>query len=253
MQKLGEGVATGTVRGHRSLPVDADALIAEVEARGYEVDIGSCISRGWAAYKANFGICVGATFLIMLCNQAAGLIPVLGLFLSLMLSGPLMAGLDNFFIRLIRGESPGIGDAFAGFSPSFWRLCGCGLLFSLFVYIWFAPVGIVLLTVSESSSSFLPLMLTFGGVGFIGFVYTVVALLFALPLCIDLRLGPWDSLRVSRRVVSKRWFSIFGLVFVAGLLSALGILACLIGVIFTMPILYAVTMQAYEDIFGARS
>src|SRR5688572_31311244 len=79
MQKLGEGVATGTVRGRRSVPVDADALIAEVEARGYEVDIGSCISRGWTTFKANFGVCVGATFLVMLCNQAAGLIPVLGI------------------------------------------------------------------------------------------------------------------------------------------------------------------------------
>lgn len=253
MQKLGEGIVSGATRGRRTLPVDPDALIAEVEARGYEVDIGSCISRGWATYKANFGICLGATVLVMLCNQAAGFVPVIGIFISLILSGPLMAGLDNFFIKLIRGESAGIGDAFSGFSQSFWRLCGCGLLFSLFVYIWFAPFAVVVFTMSESSSSYWPLFLTFLGLGLIGCVYVAVALLFALPLCIDLQLGPWDSLRVSRRIVARRWFSVFGLVFVAGLLSALGILACFIGVIFTMPILYAVTMQAYEDIFGARS
>jgi uncharacterized membrane protein len=40
---------------------------------------------------------------------------------------------------------------------------------------------------------------------------------------------------------------------VAGLLSALGILACIVGVIFTLPLFYAVTMYAYEDIFGASS
>jgi len=39
MQKLGEGMVSGTRRGRRSLPVNADALIAEIEARGYEVDI----------------------------------------------------------------------------------------------------------------------------------------------------------------------------------------------------------------------
>jgi uncharacterized membrane protein len=54
-------------------------------------------------------------------------------------------------------------------------------------------------------------------------------------------------------VVSRRWLALFGLAVVAGLLSALGIFACLIGVIFTMPIFYAVTMQAYEDIFGASA
>jgi len=253
MQKLGEGIVSGASRGRRSLPVNADALIAEIEARGYELDLGSCLSRGWALFKANFGVCVGATVLVMLCNQAAGFIPFLGIILSLMVSGPLMAGLDYFFIRLIRGESSGISDAFAGFSPSFWRLCGAGLLFALAVYVWFAPLGIVLVTVSEQSSSFLLLVITLGGLGLVGAVYMGVALIFALPLCIDLQLGPWDSLRVSHRIVSKRWFSVFCLVFVAGFLSGLGVLACIIGVIFTMPILYATTMQAYEDIFGAKA
>lgn len=252
MQKLGEGVVTGASRGRRSLPVNPDALIAEIEARGYEVDIGSCVSRGWALVKANFGVCVGATVLVMLCNQAAGFVPFLGIVLSLMLSGPLMAGLDNFFIRLIRGESSGIGDAFSGFSQSFWRLCGAGLLFALCVYAWFLPIGIVVAAVPESSSSFLPLVITLGALGVIGAAYMSVSLIFALPLCIDLELGAWDSLRVSRRIVSKHWFAVFGLVFVAGLLSVLGVLACIVGVFFTMPILYAVTMQAYEDIFGAK-
>jgi len=253
MQKLGEGIATGAVRGRRSLPVDADALIAEVEARGYEVDIGSCIARGWAVFKANFGVCVGASFLVMLCNQAAGFIPVIGIILSLIVQGPLMGGLNNFFIKLIRGESSGIGDAFSGFSKNFWRLCGSFLLMCLFIYVWVIPAVVYAIVMDGSSAQFGPLFWVLAAIGFVGAAYVGVALVFSLALCADLELGPWDSLRVSRRIVSKRWFSVFGLMVVAGLLSALGILGCFIGIIFTIPLFYAATMQAYEDIFGARS
>jgi len=253
MQKLGEGIASGTRRGRRSLPVDPDALIAEIEARGYEVDIGSCLSRGWAVLKANYGVCIGATILIMLCNQAAGFIPLVGIILSLLVQGPLMGGLNNFFIKLIRGESPNVGDAFSGFSKSFWRLCGTFLLMMLIVYVWFIPLGIAAFAIPQNSSAFIPVLVALGLVGLVGAIYVGVSLVFAMALSVDLELGPWDSLRVSRRVVSMRWFSIFGLIVVAGLLSALGILACIIGIIFTMPILYVVTIQAYEDIFGTGS
>jgi hypothetical protein len=253
MQKLGEGLVTGTRRGRRQLPVDADQLIAEIEARGYEVDIGGTISRGWALYKANFGICVGATFLVLLCQQAAGFIPILGIILSLMVQGPLMAGLYNFFIRLVRGETPGIGDAFTGFGQGFWRYCGTFLLMILLVYVWFIPLGVVAIFVPANTTAFIVAMLTLGLIGLAGAVYVGVAFIFAMALSADLQLGPWDALRVSRRVVSKRWFSLFGLAILAGLLSALGILGCFIGIIFTMPILFVVTMLAYEDIFGVRS
>jgi len=40
--------------------------------------------------------------------------------------------------------------------------------------------------------------------------------------------------------------------FVAGLLSALGLLACIVGIFVTLPIFYAATLHAYEDIFGLR-
>jgi len=253
MQKLGEGIASGTLRGRRSLPVNADALIAEIEARGYEVDIGSCVSRGWALLKANYGVCIGATLLVMLCNQAAGFIPLVGIILSLLVQGPLMGGLNNFFIKLNRGEAPGVGEAFSGFSKSFWRLCGTFLLMMLIVYVWFVPLGIAAFAIPQNNSAFVPVLVGLGLLGMIGAIYVGVSFMFAMPLSVDLELGPWDSLRVSRRVVARRWFSIFGLVVVAGLLSALGILACIIGIIFTMPIIYVVTIQAYEDIFGTGS
>jgi hypothetical protein len=252
MQKLSEGIGTGSRRGSRTLPVDPDALLAEIKARDYEVDIASTISRGWAVYKANFGICLGATLLIMICNQVAGFVPIVGIIASLILQGPLLGGLYYFFIKLVRGESAGIGDAFSGFSAKFWRLCGSFLLMILVVYLFFIPAAAYFLVTSGSGNEFGPIFWILGALGAVGAVYFGVAFGFALPLCVDLGFGPLDSLRVSRRVVSMHWFSLFGLLVVTSLIVALGLLACCIGVIFTTPILYAAYMQAYEDIFGAR-
>jgi uncharacterized membrane protein len=59
-------------------------------------------------------------------------------------------------------------------------------------------------------------------------------------------------LRVSRRIVTRKWLSFFGLFVVAGLINLLGLLACFIGVLATMPIFYAAVVYAYEDIFGVE-
>jgi len=240
------------------LPVDADALIAEIQSRGYDINIGSCVSRAWALIKSNFWLAIGATFLVMLCNQAAGFIPLAGAIISLVLSGPLLGGLNIFFLKMIRGEKAELGDAFSGFSSNFGRLCGTFLLMMLAVYAAILP-GIILLVVSMgfagggggNAPSALSLVLV--GVGFLVAVYFGVAFSFALALSADLQLSAGNALRVSFRVVNMKWFTVFGLMFVAGLVSALGLIACIIGVFVTMPIFYAATLYAYEDIFGTQS
>lgn len=253
IQKLSEGLATGARRGRRSLPVNADALINEITSKAYDVDIGSCVTRGWNLVKSNLGLSVGAVFLVLACNQAAGLLPFVGFIITFMLHGPLFGGLNNFFLKLIRGESQGLGDAFSGFSKNFWRLCGTGVLMMLSLYVWFIPAVVTFVASGRFAEPgppnfgpFIVLLL----LGLLVVVYVSVSLVFALPLCVDLELGPVDALRVSWRVVSKKWFSMFGLVLVAGLLSMLGLIACIVGILVTLPIFYAAILYAYEDIFG---
>jgi hypothetical protein len=239
IQKLSEGVHAGARRGRRMLPVDANALIAEIQARGYEFSVLSCISRAWALIKANFWIAFGATFLVLLCNQAAGFVPFIGWIISLVLSGPLMGGLNIFLLKLMRGERAELGDAFSGFSSHFGRLCGTYLLMMLIAIGAVVP-GIILLIASIFASrggggapSVLALSLV--GVGVLVAVYFGVAFSFAVALAADMQLGAVNALKVSFRVVNMRWFKILWLMIVTGLVNALALLACLFvaGLIFT--------------------
>jgi len=59
-------------------------------------------------------------------------------------------------------------------------------------------------------------------------------------------------METSRKVVKKHWWSVFGLLFVCSLVNLAGLLACFVGVLFTVPIVLGAIMFAYEDLFGTR-
>jgi len=256
LQKLSEGIITGFRRGRRTLPVDPDQLTHEILARGYPFDIPRCISRGFNAVKTNYGVCLGATVLVMLCNQVAGiagLIPFLGILVSLAIGGVLMAGLNQFFINLVRGETVTVGDAFSGFNAHFWRYIGTYLLMMLLICVCIIP-ALVYGIVFSANDAFIrdPIFWALLTTALVMMLYLSVAFTFSMFLVTDLQLGVWASLQVSRRVVTRRWFSVFALLFVAVLIAAVGIFGLCIGIIFTMPFFYGIIAQAYEDIFGVE-
>lgn len=251
LQKLSEGVVMGMRRGRRTLPVDPDQLTHEILSRGYSINIGSCITRGFNAVKARYGVCLGASLLIMLCNQASGMLPILGIFLSLIFTGPLTAGMNQFFINVIRGDPATIADAFSGFKTGFWRYCGTMLSMMLLFAICAFPAGLYA-GIRSANGDFVsePVFWSLVAIALVVMVYLGVAFNFALYLATDLQLSPWASLQVSRRVVSRHWFSVFALLVVAFLLMMLGIFGVCIGILFTIPFFYGIVAQAYDDIFG---
>ena len=73
--------------------------------------------------------------------------------------------------------------------------------------------------------------------------------MFALLLVIDKKYDFWAAMEVSRRVVHKQWWTLFGLLIVAFLINVIGILACLVGWIVATPVSIAAINYAYEDLF----
>ena len=217
--------------------------------RDYELDIGGCVSRGWELVKTNFWPIVGITALIMLLtmaiNQVLGLftrpaidamisehrvspggiaIIVLTTFVSCPIYTVFMAGLFKYYLKLIRGEEAGIGDAFSGFGRSIGQLVLLSLVMNILTII-----GYVLCLVPG--------------------IYLVVAWFFSIPLVIDKQMGFWQAMEASRKMVNKHWFLVFVFLLVYGLLSMAGIIACCIGIFVTLPIGLGALMYAYETIF----
>jgi hypothetical protein len=196
-------------------PPDADALVNETLARHPQIDIGSCISRGWNLVMERFWLSVGVGFVCL----AIANVPFL--------YGPAYAGLFWFFLKRIRGHNPRFEDAFEPFSVAFLQTFLGGIVFSLLV-----AAGVLLCVVP-------------------GLVFAALWT-FTWPLLMDKRLEFWPAMEVSRRVLWPNVWGIIGLWCVCVLIMIAGILACYVGVFVAFPVIIAAQAYAYEDFFGRK-
>ncbi len=220
-------------------PPSGEALAQEILARGYKLNISSCLRRGWALVWGDFWPIVGVTGLIMVLwavanssgaffSSGEGKTIAGGSLLGLLLSGPLMGGLYLFFLKRIRGETSTVDTAFSGFSNRFLHL-----FLGAFVPFVLILLGLICVI--------LPGM------------YLMVAWTFSLPLVIDKGLDFWSAMELSRKVVSRHWWKFFGFVIVLMLLKLAGIVMLIVGLFIGAPIAMASLMYAYEDLFGTAA
>jgi predicted Ser/Thr protein kinase len=220
-----------------SPPPDAAAFIREVSSRDYQLDIGSCLRRGWTLVKNDFWPLVGLYALVfaLLCmangfsvsasQSHAPPAQTLSI-VALLVHGPLMGGLYLYFLRKVRREPTTVDTAFVGFSHRFLHL-----FLGAFVSFLLIGLGIVCFILPG--------------------IYLMVAWLFTLPLIVDKRLDFWSAMELSRKVVSKHWWKFFGFYLVLLLLKIAGFVALCVGIFVAGPIAVAALMYAYEDIFGS--
>jgi hypothetical protein len=203
-------------------------IAAEYLRRDVEIDIGSAISRGWALVMANLPVLGGATLLAWAIGVGIGFLPIIGWVAGVLLGSILHAGVLYMFVRRIRGEDVQLGDMFAGFNIAPVPLLLGGLLVAVLT-----GIGLILCIAPG--------------------VYLAVGYLFVLPLIIDKKLDFWPAMEVSRQVVHRHWWSMFLFAIVLVLIICLGALACGLGLIIAVPVVFAAAMFVYEDLFGTKA
>lgn len=187
---------------------------------GYEVRISDYISEGWRLFRQTPWEFIGYTALVFLINFAAALIP----FGAVLVSAPLIAGFFYRAFRMMRNEPTDFSDFFRGFN--YWLpLVLASVLIGIFTFI-----GILLVVLPG--------------------IYLAVAYAFATPLIIDKRMFFWQSMEVSRKVITKKWFSLFGLVLLLGLINIAGALLLVIPLLVTVPWTICAQAAAFKDIIG---
>ncbi|MBI2929010.1 MAG: DUF4339 domain-containing protein [Verrucomicrobia bacterium] len=203
--------------------VHAEQMANEIIARDFDIDISACLSRGWSLVTDRFWLCVGVTVLFWLARFVAGMVPF-GLFV---LWGVLLGGYQWMFLKRARGHEISAPDAFAGFTLAFVPLMLAGIVSKLL----FIPAFLLCI---------LP------------FIYLYVAWKFAFLLAIDKKMDFWPALEVSRKVITRHWWTMFGFLIVLWFINLIGTLLCGIGLLVTWPVTAAALVYAYEDIFRVR-
>ena len=114
-------------------------------------------------------------------------------------------------------------------------------LFDYFIFVWPLVFASILIYV-------------FVAVGFMLLIlpgiYLSVAYIFVYPLMVDKKMGIWEAMETSRKAVTKKWFTVFGVMLSMALITILSALPLGIGLIWTLPMGYLVYGILYSTVFG---
>ena len=84
-------------------------------------------------------------------------------------------------------------------------------------------------------------------------IYLILAYALALPLLVDKNLGICESLETSRKGITRCWFRFFGFGIIGLVIMMISAIPLGIGLIWTLPWLYAAMGIIYRDVFGVSS
>ena len=227
------------------LPVPNRGSIEAALAGNYELRIGEILGEAWRLVKGSKGaiiggaalmyaIAIGASILGTIVQQlgdhsgGAILLAFLIQMSGSLLTYPLVAGVLLYAIRRAAGNPAASFSDITGCYRRPWPIIGLNLLGGVFILLGF-------------------LLLILPG------IYLSVAYFLAAPLLVERELGVWESLETSRKALTHKWFHMFGLALVTGLIVLFGALLTLgIGLIWLIPFAFLVYGVAYRNIFGVR-
>jgi len=198
--------------------------MAVIAGRAPTLDIIGCYERSWALLRSDFWPLVGVSALMIALFGVCGYTQHIGLFfVSPLFGGALSGGWYYYFLLRIRGQPATAADAFGGFTRAFVTLVATGLLVTLLV-----TLGLCLLIIPG--------------------IYLGVAYAFAYILATDQRLGVWEAMETSRRVITRQWWRVLGLLLLGIPFFLLGIAALGVGIFVAIPLMVGAVAYAYEDL-----
>jgi uncharacterized membrane protein len=216
------------------------------------LDAGEVISTSWTIFKSQLGIVVAAVLIVIVLGAVANYLPaILGLLVQIGLQNnrgaqggiqpaqvvqfafmPLIwvfqiflsTGQTILFLKVARGQPAEVGDLFRG-GHYFLRALGGNLLFTLMIVF-----GLLLLVVPGVILSLM----------FWPFMYVLV----------DTDAPGMQCLSRAMEITRNTWGTVLLLWLVAFGLGILGVLACCVGTVFTVPLTLLLFAVAYCRMTG---
>ncbi|RLD46088.1 MAG: hypothetical protein DRI86_04135 [Bacteroidetes bacterium] len=177
----------------------------------------SLVKPHWKLLMAFTTIYLGSMFLLLIN-------PAIGQIVQMVVSGPISAGYYYTLKKIIDNEVITINDFFEGFKS-------------------FVPTMLVFMMVNLLTTVSLALY-------YFPAIFVATIYLFAMPLVVFGKMTYWKAMESSRIIIMKKFWEalLFGATIIG--INILGILALGVGLLFTLPLSYALILVAYEDIYG---
>lgn len=221
-------------------PYQAPAFEPRETVEPGDFSISQSISEAFEKTKQHFGVAVGSLLLGALLMLLAA-ITVIGYFVAV----PVLAwGLIKFYLDL-QDDRPDLHSLFAGFSQ-YGKALGRTLLLTV-IWIGMTLASESLVFVGQAMES-TPVILVGYVVYLAIFALFLARLYFAYFFMVDRDMGALESLGAAWEVTRGKGLKCFALVFASGLIGASGILGLCVGLLFTIPMSYAMLTSAYRQL-----
>lgn len=181
---------------------------------GIHTGTGRWIAEGWNMVTADLGSFALATLLFIVLNS---MVPII-------ITGPLTAGFHIVCMKKALGKRTEFADLFTGFN-------------------FFVPTLVASLVIS---------LFVFAGTLLCIIPGLVVAAMykFTYLFIVDKRMDFWPAMQASHAVVKNDYFGFTMFLLALIGINILGALACLVGLLVTVPITFAAITVAYKEIVG---
>ncbi len=244
-------------------------MIQNIQFSRSSVHASDAISEGMSFPGFNYWFFFGVGLVAWLLILIVAFVPILGIYLQPMITGPLMVGLFTVFLKKFDGESADFAMMFDGFKKfvpamivSFiqaapWIILQTIQLFANFAFLFANNIGVGNFVQSETVPDFSQIFA--GSVIAIFMVFFVLVIIFSIviyitffcayPLLAEYDIGAIEAIKLSARA---GWSNAGGLILLAilqSLVAFLGMLVCGIGVFFVLPLIYGSSVVAYRRIF----
>ena len=147
--------------------------------------------------------------------------------LTSIVSALFTAGLFYMGVRKVAGDTLSWKMIFSGF-PKFGKVIVATLLQTLLV-----SIGMLLFIIPG--------------------IYLMIGYGLAIPLILDRDMGPWQALEASRKAIHKVWWKVAGAVIVMGLIYMVSVIPLGLGMIWTLPMSFALAGVIYRHLFGSKT
>jgi len=234
----------------------------------YVFDMGYYLTEGWNLFRKGAGSFIGFTVLYFIILLVLTFIPLVNLAGNIF-SYVLIAGVYIFCRNLLNNRDD-FGQFFGGFNHFGQIFLFALALFALMLPIFyvfftqFVPPNLLsdlisghfdpreisdeIITHIESKRGYYTLLYILILI-YIAYIY--ISYTFVLPLIVDKGLQFWDAMETSRKTVSQKFLSFFGLYVILIVLGAIvAIITCGIGLIVLLPYFGCVIFTAYDHILN---
>lgn len=212
-----------------------------------------CIKEGWALIKDQYWLFFGISLVGILIG---GTVPVV-------LMGPMMVGIFLCLLQRQRQQPVEFGTLFKGFDYFVQGLI-VALIKVLPIVVLMVPFYLIMMVImfstmpkgGSSPDDSAVFMMSVFGLEMVFFVVVMVVsiaieifFMFAFPLVADRKLSGLDAVKLSYRAGKANFGGVLGLLLLNALLGFVGVLCCVIGVYFYLPVAFAAMAVAYRRVF----